>query len=54
MSGLRVGHVRRPSLEIGLDIGHVRCRALTLVLAEELEMFGLGVGHVWKNLLEPG
>jgi hypothetical protein len=54
MSELRAGHVRQPSLETGLDTGHVRCRVLTRVLVEEPVIFGLGAGHIRESLLEPG
>jgi hypothetical protein len=53
MSGLRAGHVRQPSLEPGLATEHVRCLALTQVLAEESNMSGLEARHVRESLLEP-
>jgi hypothetical protein len=46
MSGMGAGHVRQPSLEFGLGIGHLWYRALTRDKIERPDMSGLGAGHV--------
>jgi hypothetical protein len=40
------GHMWNPSLEPSLDVGHVRCLALTRVRAEEPNMSSTGTGYV--------